>query len=221
MPKWYMYIYLISKWMGSKVEIKWIMWQKICLLIILGPGGEIYCLLGLTDYSLDPQKPITHLYYIAVMRIMIKTCTFYEVAVYNSLQPIICKFIIWHTKPWTTHTLGQLLKQISVNKNQPRKGCNRKGILNWPCQALILNIHWETRIQTYGYTYIHNVKLTHFGRWYDIIFFHESLTVQTKPGLAKFLNNIMQIKICLVVLYWIMEGHKISWTETHSGLELR
>ena len=46
-----------------------------------------------------------HWYDIGVMGIMTKPCNICAVAMYTSIQPIICRFITSHTKPYIIQTL--------------------------------------------------------------------------------------------------------------------
>ena len=50
-----------------------------------------------------------HWYDIGVMLIRTKTFIISAVAIYTSLQPIICQFMTKHTEPWVTHTMELLL----------------------------------------------------------------------------------------------------------------
>ena len=48
----------------------------------------------------SPEKPITCWFYIEVMGIMTKICTFYVVVINTYLQSIICPFTELYANPW-------------------------------------------------------------------------------------------------------------------------
>ena len=94
MSKQYMYGYLISNLICSKVATHNIMQQTIYLILIGGLGGGKYCLLVISNYYSALHKPITHWYDTAVMGILTKKCTICGVAVFTILQTTIFQLFI-------------------------------------------------------------------------------------------------------------------------------
>ena len=93
MSNQYMYRYLVSKLIGSKVLTQAIRGKTVCLLLILGPGGEIDRLLVLSDYYSALQKTITRWSDIVVMEGFTKTRTICAFTICVSLQIIIWDFM--------------------------------------------------------------------------------------------------------------------------------
>ena len=161
---------------------------------------------------------------------MTRTCTICAVAIYTSLQRVICEFMKVHTKPQVTHNLEFLLQQIWVNTSHLRNGCNWKVICHFPYQVLIRKDHWRLikyfTLKIIGKTGHGHMEQTQchihsYGGRGSSVYLQDSVTGPIKSVLRKLLNTTIQPEAGLVILAGNTLGQERLSTISQVGLTSR